>query len=140
MGSDMFVSSAEYAGEVAALVKYCGIKDRCARDLGRYVSFLILMDIVTDPELPAPSFQKSHDDRNTEAPDTSGWSAAQYNRSAAFVYSKNFTAPVLDLLAAQNGERIIDFGCGSGEVTTQIGELVGKDGMIVGVDASESMV
>jgi tRNA A58 N-methylase Trm61 len=77
---------------------------------------------------------------SAEAPDASGWSASQYNKTASFVYSPSFTAPVLHLLAAKPGERIFDFGCGSGEVTMQIAEAVGKEGLVVGVDFSQSMV
>jgi ubiquinone/menaquinone biosynthesis C-methylase UbiE len=47
---------------------------------------------------------------------------------------------VLDLLAAQPGERIIDFGCGSGELPLQLATAVGARGRVVAVDASESMV
>lgn len=72
--------------------------------------------------------------------DTSGWSATQYNSTASFVYSIAYTTPVLDLLEANPGERIIDFGCGSGELTTKIREKVGGGGTVVGVDMSESMV
>ncbi|KAG5652729.1 hypothetical protein H0H81_003928 [Sphagnurus paluster] len=57
-------------------------------------------------------------------PDASGWSASQYNKSASFVYSTAFTAPLLELLNAQPGERIIDFGCGSGEITLELQKLV----------------
>ena len=73
--------------------------------------------------------------------DASGWSASLYNATAPFVYSLDFTAPVLSLLAAQPGERIIDFGCGSGEVAMEI-ERTAKSGggLVVGVDQSESMV
>jgi SAM-dependent methyltransferase len=77
---------------------------------------------------------------SVEAADSSGWSASLYNKAASFVYSTDFIAPVLDLLEAKPGERIFDFGCGTGEVTLQIAETVGKDGLVVGVDLSESMV
>jgi ubiquinone/menaquinone biosynthesis C-methylase UbiE len=75
-------------------------------------------------------------------PDSSGWSANLYNKVANFVYSSQYTTPILDLLNAKPGERIIDFGCGSGELTLQIEQMVvqGEGGVIVGVDASESMV
>jgi len=75
-------------------------------------------------------------------PDSSGWSASLYNKTAAFVYSPAFTAPVLGLLAAQPGERILDVGCGSGEVTLVLQEIVEKAerGVVVGTDNSESMV
>jgi ubiquinone/menaquinone biosynthesis C-methylase UbiE len=58
------------------------------------------------------------------------------------VYSPAFTAPVLELLAARPGERIVDFGCGSGEVTLEINRIVeqAEGGVVVGVDYSESMV
>lgn len=79
-----------------------------------------------------------------EAPDSTGWSASHYNKEASFVYSPAFTAPVLELLSAKPGERIIDFGCGSGELTLEIEKLVkcnnNQKGMVVGVDFSESMV
>ena len=38
----------------------------------------------------------------------------------SFVCSAAFTSLVLELFAAQLGERIIDFGCRSGEVTLEI--------------------
>jgi len=80
--------------------------------------------------------------KNSDAPDSSGWSAALYNKAASFVYSPTFTAPILELLAPQPGEQIIDFGCGSGEVTLEIEKIVKQreGGVVVGVDFSESMV
>lgn len=75
---------------------------------------------------------------------TSGstWDADQYNISAPFVYSPTFVAPVLELLNPQPGERILDLGCGSGEVTIGISKVVEQKegGRVVGVDFSESMV
>lgn len=68
------------------------------------------------------------------------WSAAQYNKNASFVYSHAFTSPILSLLDAKPGERIFDFGCGSGEVSLEIREAVGSDGFVAGVDSSASMV
>jgi len=68
------------------------------------------------------------------------WSAQNYNKTASFVYSHAFTAPVLGLLHAKPGERIIDFGCGSGEVTLELLKVVGEEGLVVGVDSSKSMI
>jgi ubiquinone/menaquinone biosynthesis C-methylase UbiE len=73
-----------------------------------------------------------------EKPDS--WSATAYNKTASFVYSKAYTSKVLTLLGPKPGEKIFDFGCGSGEVSLQIQEIVGKEGHVVGVDSSESMV
>jgi len=80
--------------------------------------------------------------QESNAPDSSGWSASQYNKTASFVYSATFTAPVLELLNAQPGERILDVGCGSGEVTFLLQKIVEQKegGMVVGTDFSESMV
>jgi ubiquinone/menaquinone biosynthesis C-methylase UbiE len=74
--------------------------------------------------------------------DGSGWSASLYNQSARFVYSSEYTGAVLSLLDAQPGQRIIDFGCGSGELTLDIQEAVkhGDGGLVCGLDYSESMV
>ncbi|KII86629.1 hypothetical protein PLICRDRAFT_163835 [Plicaturopsis crispa FD-325 SS-3] len=72
--------------------------------------------------------------------DSTGWSAKTYNKTASFVYSPAFTAPILDLLNAQPGERILDLGCGSGEVSIEIQKVVGSTGLVAGVDASESMI
>ncbi|KAF7968298.1 hypothetical protein HWV62_31047 [Athelia sp. TMB] len=79
---------------------------------------------------------------SVNAPDSSGWSATQYNTHAAFVYSPKFTAPILDMLAAQPGEKIIDFGCGSGELALTIAQAVlqKEGGLVAAFDYSESMV
>ena len=72
--------------------------------------------------------------------DSKTYSADSYNKTASFVYSDAYTAPVLSLLDPKPDERIIDFGCGSGEVTLELAKAVGQGGLVVGVDASESMV
>ncbi|KAL5520036.1 hypothetical protein ACEPAG_1696 [Sanghuangporus baumii] len=68
------------------------------------------------------------------------WDPNTYNSVASFVYSSKFTTPVLDLLSAQPGERILDLGCGSGELTLELQRIVGDRGVVVGVDASENMI
>ncbi|KAF5391044.1 hypothetical protein D9757_004064 [Collybiopsis confluens] len=78
----------------------------------------------------------------TTSYDSSGWSAALYNSNASFVYSSAYTSPVLELLRAQPGEHIMDFGCGSGELTLEIEKIVKQKegGYIAAVDFSESML
>ncbi|KZT12133.1 S-adenosyl-L-methionine-dependent methyltransferase [Laetiporus sulphureus 93-53] len=71
---------------------------------------------------------------------TDTWSASTYNDTASFVYSQEYTFPVLQLLDAKPGEKIIDFGCGSGELTLKIQEHVGDAGLAVGFDNSQSMI
>lgn len=75
---------------------------------------------------------------NQQQPDQ--WSAAEYNHTASFVYSDEFTQPVLNLLAPQQGERIVDFGCGSGELTKALSNVVGPNGYILGLDSSQDMI
>ena len=67
------------------------------------------------------------------------WSAKDYNNEVPFVYSPSNTSTILELLNARPGERVCDFGCGSGEITLELQKLVGG-GTVVGVDSSESMV
>jgi len=65
---------------------------------------------------------------------------SDYSQNASFVYSAKYTNAVLGLLDAKPGERIVDLGCGTAELTRQIKEAVGADGFVAGVDSSEEMV
>lgn len=47
---------------------------------------------------------------------------------------------VLETLAAQPGERVLDVGCGCGQTTLALAERVGRAGRVVGVDISEPML
>ena len=63
------------------------------------------------------------------------WSAARYEANARFV--SDLGAGVLEWLAPQAGERILDLGCGDGALTLK---LVEAGAQVTGVDASASMV
>jgi trans-aconitate methyltransferase len=63
------------------------------------------------------------------------WNPESYARDARFV--SDLGAPVLDLLAPQPGERILDLGCGDGVLTAKLQSL-GCD--VLGVDASSAQV
>ncbi len=65
----------------------------------------------------------------------SRWKPADYARNAAFVPALG--APVLELLAPQPGEHILDLGCGDGVLTEKI---AAAGAIVVGVDASDTMV
>jgi len=62
------------------------------------------------------------------------WDPERYRRNAGFVMAHG--APVLGLLAPQAGERILDLGCGEGELTQQIAAVAD----VLGVDASAEQV
>jgi trans-aconitate methyltransferase len=66
---------------------------------------------------------------------TQRWDPDEYGRTAAFV--PELGLPVLDLLAPQPGECILDLGCGDGVLTARLAEM---GATVVGVDASEAMV
>lgn len=68
------------------------------------------------------------------APEQS-WDPNRYARNARFV--ADLGAPLLDLLAARPGERILDLGCGDGALTRRIAEL-GAD--VMGVDSSAEQI
>lgn len=63
------------------------------------------------------------------------WSAERYDRTARFV--SDLGAPVVDLLAPQPGERILDLGCGDGVLSLRLMEAGAE---VMGVDASPDMV
>ena len=63
------------------------------------------------------------------------WDPDGYARNARFV--SDLGAPVVELLAPQAGERILDLGCGDGALTVKLAAM-GCD--VVGVDASAPQV
>ncbi|GAB3552138.1 class I SAM-dependent methyltransferase [Spirosoma fluminis] len=63
------------------------------------------------------------------------WNADLYQQKHAFVF--HYGTDVLNLLKPQPGERILDLGCGTGELTAQIA-LSGAD--VIGLDASAAMI
>jgi trans-aconitate methyltransferase len=63
------------------------------------------------------------------------WSSSRYAANARFV--SDLGQPVLDLLAPQPGERILDLGCGDGALTEK---LLAAGLHVIGVDASADMI
>ena len=62
------------------------------------------------------------------------WDPQAYGKDGAFVHE--LAGSVLELLAAQQGERILDLGCGDGQLTQRI---VATGASVAGVDASPEM-
>jgi trans-aconitate methyltransferase len=63
------------------------------------------------------------------------WDPDRYARNARFV--SDLGMPVVELLAPQPGERILDLGCGDGALTAK---LVAMGCEVVGVDSSEPQI
>ncbi|PWN90738.1 S-adenosyl-L-methionine-dependent methyltransferase [Acaromyces ingoldii] len=78
----------------------------------------------------APAYHRSDD-------------ADTYKKNASFVYNPENTRAVLELLDPKPGEKILDVGCGTGELTRQLHALVsssGDGGCVVGTDLSANMI
>lgn len=63
------------------------------------------------------------------------WNPEQYAENARFV--PELGMPVLDLLAPQPGERILDLGCGDGALTMKLAQFGCR---VLGVDSSPAML
>lgn len=63
------------------------------------------------------------------------WQPQGYATDAPFV--PELGRPLLDLLNPQPGERVLDIGCGTGVLTS---DLVTRGALVVGIDASPEMV
>ena len=63
------------------------------------------------------------------------WNTALYDGKNAFVWKHGLG--VVELLAPQPGERILDLGCGTGHLTNQIAAAGAE---VIGLDKSQSMI
>ena len=63
------------------------------------------------------------------------WDSSLYDDRHSFVWKAGLA--LVDLLDPKPGERILDIGCGTGHLTSQIAQ---RRGEVVGLDASVSMV
>ena len=76
-----------------------------------------------------------HGELGREVRMTQSWNSAEYAKHGSFVPALG--AGVLEWLAPVAGERVLDLGCGDGQLTERI-EQAGA--VVTGVDASASMV
>jgi len=66
---------------------------------------------------------------------STAWDAKQYQQRHSYVFQ--YGQAVLDLLAPQKGERILDLGCGSGQLTAAIADA---GAAVIGLDSSPEML
>jgi trans-aconitate methyltransferase len=63
------------------------------------------------------------------------WDAARYDSGHSFVWK--YGANVIELLAPQANERILDIGCGTGHLTN---EIASRGAGVIGIDKSPDMI
>ena len=63
------------------------------------------------------------------------WDVNLYDRSFGFI--AEFGAGLVELLAPRPGERIVDLGCGTGQLTAQIADMGCE---VIGIDADPDMI
>jgi trans-aconitate methyltransferase len=66
---------------------------------------------------------------------STSWDAKQYQQRHSYVFQ--YGQAVLDLLAPRKGERILDLGCGSGQLTAAIADV---GATVIGIDSSPEML
>jgi trans-aconitate methyltransferase len=63
------------------------------------------------------------------------WDAERYEGKHSYVWQ--FGAGLIDVLAPREGERILDIGCGTGQLTA---EIANRGAQVVGLDSSTNML
>jgi SAM-dependent methyltransferase len=63
------------------------------------------------------------------------WDAERYEGKHSYVWQ--FGADLIDVLAPREGERILDVGCGTGQLTA---EIAGRGAHVIGLDSSTTML
>jgi len=76
-----------------------------------------------------------HEKEKIMTKETNKWNVNNYNKHADFVSTLGM--PVVDLLAPQKGEKILDLGCGDGTLALEL-EKFGAE--VMAADLSEEMV
>ena len=104
------------------------------------ISVLIVSSILPLHIVIATSLVYLRDMIENQSDSQDKWDPALYNKNGCFTYSDAYTTPVLGFLNAQKGEKILDVGCGTGELSLKLQEAVGEQGIVVGCDLSEKMV
>lgn len=86
-------------------------------------------------EIEADEIRAIYEGMIAENEESNSWNAKRYNRDAAFV--SQMALPVVDLLAPQSGESILDLGCGEGALAAKIAETGAE---VIAVDLNADMV
>lgn len=91
------------------------------------------LDLLGDSANPPPGFVQGWWE--------SKWGASVYDHAQAAVRRVlGFPHPTPKMFGMRRGMRVLDVGCGPGDITSRLGSAVGPDGLVLGVDVAESML
>jgi trans-aconitate methyltransferase len=90
---------------------------------------------VTSSAIDEKNMSASGMTAHTRPPISGQWNPDLYDRKHAFVWERG--ADLVSLLQPSKGEAILDLGCGTAHLTSQIAAL---GACVVGIDSSEQMV
>jgi SAM-dependent methyltransferase len=79
-------------------------------------------------------FSSVDDDRDPEP------LLAALDEQSSFPAVQRLRATATDLLAPRTGSRLVDVGCGLGDVAMSLARIAGADGLVVAIDANETML
>jgi trans-aconitate 2-methyltransferase len=74
---------------------------------------------------------------NSPSPVSLGFDGEKYRRASA--HQKEWGTRIIEELELTGWERVLDLGCGDGELTARLASLV-PEGFVVGVDSAPSMI
>jgi len=66
------------------------------------------------------------------------WDANNYDDNVGFV--SEYGESVVDLLNAEPGQRVLDLGCGTGHLTSEINTIIKPKGTAIGLDGAPDMI
>jgi SAM-dependent methyltransferase len=65
---------------------------------------------------------------------------AALDEQAAIPAIQRLRATAIEMAGIRSGSRVVDLGCGTGDVARAIAATVGADGWVVGIDSSDTML
>lgn len=85
-------------------------------------------------------FVGQHQYANVDQQATPASFVAHLDRITALGQVLAYKRQTYELLRVQANQHILDVGCGAGDDALALAELVGQDGLVIGLDSSETMI
>lgn len=87
---------------------------------------------------PPSAFESGY--RDVDGADDPTRYIERLDRVGSLGFWQGMRSQMAALLDPRAGQQVLDLGCGTGDATCQIAEMLGNDGMAVGVDRSSKLV